>query len=114
MPPNKAKGFGEKERKFWTFLCDYVSDNQGFVVSEPFTSPLRVECRADSILPKLLESMGFAVTGAGTAERLMPITTTEHRGSKTYTCQNVGPATMAVFQFSPKQFEAEDQSRKIR
>jgi hypothetical protein len=110
----KPKGFGEKERKFWTFLNDYITDNEGFITSQPNTTPIRFECWPDSILPKLLNSMGFDVFNAGLAERLMPISETRKiNANTTVTTQQTGPATLAVFQFSPKQFEAEDQSRKI-
>jgi hypothetical protein len=115
MPPNKPKGFGEKERKFWTFLSDYISDNQGFVVSQPNTTPIRFECWPDSILPKLLNSMGFNVFNAGFAERLMPISETRKINANTsVTKQQIGPATMAVYQFSPPQFEPAVENRKIR
>jgi hypothetical protein len=115
MPPKPPKGFGEKERKFWGFLRDYITDNEGFITSQPNTSPIRFECWPDSILPQLLNSMGFTVTGAGTAERLMPISETRRlNANTTVTTQQIGPATLAVYQFSPPQFEPVVESRKIR
>jgi hypothetical protein len=124
MPPNSVnspegrnritKGFGEKERKFWTFLNEYITDNEGFITSQPNTTPIRFECWPDSILPKLLNSMGFDVFNAGLAERLMPISETRKINANTsVTTQQMGPATLAVYQFWPKQFEAALESRLI-
>lgn len=106
--------FDKKQQRFWEFLNNYISDNTGFITSKPNTTAVRFECQADSILPELIKSMGFVVFNVGTAERLMPVTTIEQRGNRTFSCQSVGPMTMAVWEFRPKQLEAEDQSRLIK
>src|SRR5260221_4645945 len=114
MPP-KPHGFDAKQRKFWDFLNIYISDNEGFVTSMPDCTPITFECPMNSILPQLIRSMGFDVNDAGQAERLMPVFETRKINANTsVTTQQMDPMTLAVYTFSPKQFEREEPNRKIR
>jgi hypothetical protein len=48
--------------------------NGGWIVSQPDTSPIRLECPLDSTLPELLRQAGQNVRSLGTHERLLPVT----------------------------------------
>jgi hypothetical protein len=67
---------GELMQQVWGCVHGLIRNHGGIVVSEPFLSPMRVECATDSSLPKMLEGMKYTVRNLGSAERLLP--TTEH------------------------------------
>ena len=97
----KSKAFGQAERKFWLRLRDFIHEHEGWITSEPFTSPVRFECMAGSEIPEDLRARGYDVVGAGSGERLLPTSqTVKQAGNVTsMTTQNVAPATVEIFQF---------------
>jgi hypothetical protein len=74
------------QRDLWQKLNAYVFEEGGWITSRPDSSPIRVECPIDSVLPQLLRDAGYEVASIGTAERLMP------------TGQHVAPGVVEVWQ----------------
>jgi hypothetical protein len=95
----KYRGFTKKDQELWEFLNQYITDNEGWLVSRPELHTLTFQCRLDSTLPELLRSAGYDVVNAGTAERLLPSVIDERRGGNTIATQSVSPCEVAVYSF---------------
>jgi hypothetical protein len=72
----------------------------GWIVSQPDTSPVRLECPMDSQLPELLRGLGYNLQSGGIGERLMPFAETlkEHGRTNTITRQQVGVGIVGLWQ----------------
>jgi hypothetical protein len=96
----KAKAVSASQRKLWGRLNDYITDNGGWIVSQPDVPTIRFEYTMDdSNLPDLLRKAGHNVRHLGTHERLIPSTITEHRGNRQITTESISPGVVDVFQF---------------
>jgi hypothetical protein len=97
----KPPALARERRRLWQKLNDYISDNDGWTISQPDLATIRFECRADSSLPDLLQSAGHDVVSAGTNERLLPVTETitEHGTARKVARQHVAPIVVSVFEF---------------
>jgi hypothetical protein len=95
-----AKALSTSQKKLWKRLNEFITDNGGWIVSQPDIPTIRFEYTTeDSNLPDLLREAGHDVRYLGTHERLIPSTVCEQRGTKTFNSQSVGPGVVNVFQF---------------
>ena len=99
MPKSRARPFTKADEDAWQFWREYISDNGGYLTSQPEIHTLTFECLHDSILPELLESAGLGLSNIGVGERLLPSTAIEIRGSKTFTTQAIVPTQVSVWSF---------------
>jgi len=60
----------EKRRALWHALNRFITELGGFVVSAPFSSPIRIEAPRDSTLPKRLAEAGYDVVFRGQLTRI--------------------------------------------
>jgi hypothetical protein len=96
----KTRALSVAQKKLWGRLNEFITDNGGWIVSEPAVLTIRFEYPLnDSNLPDLLREAGHNVRHLGTHERLIPSTVCEQRGTKTFNSQSVVPGVVNVFQF---------------
>jgi hypothetical protein len=102
MAQPKPKAFSQAERKFWDRLRDFIHDGGGWITSEPHTASIRFECCPESDLPELLRARNYDVLGAGSGERLLPLTQVIRQTGSVIrmTTQHVAPATVEIYQFT--------------
>jgi hypothetical protein len=95
----QPKALNELEQELWSALLDFIRENDGVAVSQPGVFTIRFESRLPE-LADLLRRRGFDVSPAGTAERLMPTSTTvkQHGGITTGSVQNVVPTEVLAFE----------------
>jgi hypothetical protein len=98
MPP-KPPSLNQRECLLWQKLHNYISDNEGVIVSIRNERRIVFQAKPDSSLDQLLLSAGYNVSPGNPVERLMPVITEEYRGNKSFNCQSIGPVMLQEYMF---------------
>ena len=77
----------EKRCELWHTLSRFITEHGGFVVSAPFSSPIRIEAPRDSTLSKRLAEAGYDLVFRGQLTRIGSATPKHDRQSR------IGPLT---------------------
>jgi hypothetical protein len=92
----------DHERR-WNNLHSWLRNNGACITSTPYASPVRMQCRVGSSLPKVLEEKNYRIRHVGNTEGFAPVAQTfkEHgQAIRTVTREQLAPVILEIWEFA--------------